>query len=126
MRKEFSESSYEEELMRGATDRGLENISLKRERKKESQRKARAAACGAGRKEGEDLLELDGIVQWRDLALYRTSHEFSSTFLTKSLKGVGDSTLRDVRTICSGVGVRWGNVVMPIGSVSGFCGLFKA
>ena len=40
----------------------------------------------------EDLLELDGIVQWRDLALYRTSHEFSSTFLTKSLKGVGDST----------------------------------
>lgn len=34
----------------------------------------------------EDLLELDGIVQWRDLALYRTSHEFSSTFLTKSLK----------------------------------------
>lgn len=70
----------------------LENISLKREGREVREGRGWASCLWGREKEGEDLLELDGNVQWRDLASYRTAHEFSSPSLTKSLNGVGDST----------------------------------
>lgn len=60
---------------------------------KEGRRVRGWASCSWDRwKEGGDLLELDRIVLSCDIALYSISHEFSSTSLTKSLNGMGEST----------------------------------
>ena len=78
--------------MRSAKDRVLGNISLKRDEREVREERGWASCLWDREKKGEDLFELDRIVQWRDIASYSTSHEFSSTSLTKSLNGVGDST----------------------------------